>query len=167
MAEARDAHAAEQTEAAREEAVMRSVTGMGRVAALTSGGLGVVAVRDASAAMRRSDTIIRDRFTAALEAGMRYCPHAGAVLVLWWSPVPGAPVTCKECTAAWLAAHVVGTAEDDTCDVCRRPMGGRDYQERHLMFSDDPPPGYGKPIPTLTVPYAVCTSCLAAERSYP
>lgn len=165
MADPRDTHARDQTAAARDEAVARSVLGMGRVAAM-DGGISLVAVRAAAAGERRSDVIIKERFTAALNAGaLRYCAHAGQVLLLWWSPAPGAPVTCRPCTAAWLRANVVGTPEDDTCDVCRRPMGGGDYQERHLMFSDDPAPGSGRPVPTLTVPYAVCGACLLAERS--
>lgn len=161
----RDRHLADQTVAALDEAVARSVIGMARAG--PPGGVVAVTTGLPTGAEDRSARIIRVRLLTFLGAGATYCPHANEALVLWWMPVPGCPICCRACTDAWLRANVVGTAEDDVCDVCRRPMGGQDYQQRHMIFSDDPPPGAGRAVPALTVPYAVCQSCQAAERSYP
>jgi hypothetical protein len=91
-----------------------------------------------------------------------FCVHAPAVTQLYWFLVPGCPVACQACVAAWLQTAIGGTDDDTACDVCGRgPNAPGTFQQRHLVCQVlDPPDLTGQAI---TICYYVCRACADAE----
>lgn len=144
---------ADQLDAAEQDAAVAATAAMA-----ARGGVAVVLPPGS----RWYEQAIVDKATWRLrdDPDARFCPHVVTASVVWMALVPGVPVGCAECFDWWQQTQVAGSAEDRTCDLCRkvRPEGLIAATMNVRFPGDGSVPGV-----VAVVQFGVCEPCWAKD----